>query len=314
MTTLNNESNILNRDNPVTNRISAIIQTPILLLTVIFCLFHTILIIIRPIFRKNRLNWFTINVCLTTLCLCLFLLLMDIQQLFDFWIIWSCRFIAFQMVMTTCQVMYSHCVFVVSRLMAVVYANNRIFRLNASLLILIVTGWFLSFLIASPFFSIDSFTCSASILSYILSYYTLITTIFLPIVIMALCNFRIFIFVKNSTRRVHATGNNGGQLSHARDAHLLKMMVASFIIFLIGWAPVYTTQLFDQTAKVSNIVNICFAIFPTLAMLYDMIMLIYNNHPVRLFIKQLILRQPQINIKHKVHQLNQQNHLAGGCG
>ncbi|CAF4320766.1 unnamed protein product, partial [Adineta steineri] len=44
--------------------ISVFIELPFILLTIIFAMFYVILIIIRPTFRRNKLNWFTVNVCI----------------------------------------------------------------------------------------------------------------------------------------------------------------------------------------------------------------------------------------------------------
>ncbi|CAF0935225.1 unnamed protein product [Adineta steineri] len=43
-----------------------IIQLSILSLTVILAIAYSTLILIRPAFRKNKLNWFTVNVCLAS--------------------------------------------------------------------------------------------------------------------------------------------------------------------------------------------------------------------------------------------------------
>ncbi|CAF0979111.1 unnamed protein product [Rotaria sordida] len=194
--------------------------------------------------------------------------------------------------MFACQLMYSHCVAAVSRFLTIVYANKHIFRSTRCLWCCMGSGWFISILVALPYLFVDGFACSNSTEAPFLPYYTLISTLILPVIIVGICNTRILLYVRNSTRQVHTEGNRS-RVSHVRDVRLLKIMIGTFIIFFIGWAPVFLMQIFGQNNVIPSIVDACFQVLPSLTMLFDVIFLIYTNQPVRLFLKQLVIRQPQ---------------------
>ncbi|CAF0864141.1 unnamed protein product [Adineta steineri] len=68
LTTNNISDNItFNRNVSSSSDFTTIIaQVSILSLTIILAIAYTALIVIRPVFRKNKLNWFTVNVCLAS--------------------------------------------------------------------------------------------------------------------------------------------------------------------------------------------------------------------------------------------------------
>jgi hypothetical protein len=236
-----------------------IIEIAILSLSIILAIAYIALIVIRPTLRKNKLNWFTINVCLTSAWLSIVLLWMSILQLLNVSISLSCRLQAFLTDMAVCLLTYSHCVVAISRLLTIVYGNKRFFRSNICLWGCTATGWLIAVLAALPYLFADGFTCSSSTQAAFLPYYTLIATLLLPITIITVCNARTLLFVRNSTRRVHAA-NTGGQVSHTHDVLLLKIMIGTFISFLVGWTPLFVTQLFNRTAYIPPIVNACFQV------------------------------------------------------
>jgi len=282
-------------NNSVLQRIIAsdIIQIPLLSLTIILAIAYTVLILIRPTFRRNKLNWFTVNLCLTSLLLSIILLSMCINQLLNISSPFSCRAQAFFVNMASCQLMYSHSVASISRLLAIVYANKHIFRSNVCLWGCIGSGWLIAVLVTLPYLFIDGFTCVSSTQAALLPYYALITILILPVVIVAVCNCRILQYVRKSTRQVHAEGGRG-QVSHARDVRLLKILISNFVIFLIGWAPLFITQTFDKTNSISKNLAACFQVLQPLSMLSEVLLLMYTNQPVRLFLKQLLVRSPQV--------------------
>ncbi|UJR11062.1 hypothetical protein I4U23_015246 [Adineta vaga] len=268
-----------------------IIQLPILLLSIILAIGYTILILSRPIFRSNKLNWFTINVCLTSAWLCILIFGIQIQQLLNISSRLSCRLQGYLSDMAACQLMYSHCVVAISRLFTIVHANKHFFRSNIYIWICIGCGWLVAFLIALPYLFVDGFACSITTQATFLPYYTLITTLFIPITIVTVCNARIFVFVHQSTRRVHTTGT-GYQVSHSRDVFLLKTMIGTFIVFFIGWTPSFVIQMFNKNDSIPRFLDACFQILPSLTILHDVIFLIYMNQPVRSFLKQIIIHRP----------------------
>ncbi len=287
-----------------------ITETVILLLAIILAIAYIALILIRPTLRNNKLNWFTINICLTSVWLSIILVWTGTLQLLNVPISLSCRLQAFLTDMGVCLLTYSHCVVAISRLLTIVYGNKRFFRSNICLWGCTATGWLIAVLAALPYLFADGFTCSSSTQAAFLPYYTLIATLLLPITIITVCNARTLLFVRNSTRRVHAA-NTGGQVSHTHDVLLLKIMIGTFISFLVGWTPLFVTQLFNRTTYIPTIVNACFQILPSLAILHGIILLIATNQPVRIFVKQLFIRRPQrlqVNMNRGGHQLNTTNH------
>ncbi len=274
------------------SNISNLIQLPIHFLTIILAIAYTILVLVRPTFRNNKLNWFTINLCLMSVVLSLMMLTMSIKQIMDDTSSSiPCRLQGFLLTMPACQLMYSHAVIAVSRLLTIVYANKHFFRSTKCLWICLGFGWLSALLVSVPYLFVDGFTCSSSAPSDFLPYYNLAVVLIVPVLIVIVCNIRIFLFVRQSSRRVHAEGGGGEGVSNARDIRLLKTMIATFTVFVGGWLPLFLTQTFSQTVKTSSISNAIFQILPPLSMLSDVILLIYINQPIRLFLWQLIVKQ-----------------------
>ncbi|CAF0908669.1 unnamed protein product [Adineta steineri] len=132
--------------------------------------------------------------------------------------------------------------------------------------------------------------CFSSEETIFLPYYTIIIALFLPITIITICNTRTLLFVRNSTRRVHATGNSG-KVSHRRDILLLKITISTFITFLVGWIPSFVVQLFNKTASIPYGLYVFFQISVPSAVLQGVITLISTNQPVRTFLMELVTRR-----------------------
>lgn len=281
-------------NNSVSISVSDYVVLPSLSLTIILALAYSILIIIRPTFRANKLNWFTINVCITTILLSCVMMTSSIMKFMNTSSLLSCRAQSFLTVMAACQMMYSHSVVAFSRFLAIVYSNKRIFRSIACIWIFIIIGWLIAFLIALPFWILNGYACSSSSQSSFLPYYALVGVLVIPIMIVMICNIRIFLFVRRSSRRVHAEGR-GNNISQARDVYLIKIMIVTFTVFVIGWIPLFVEQIFSSNITLSSAVDNIFQILPLFSMLFDVILLIYTNQPVRLFLCQLIKHRRQIN-------------------
>ncbi|CAF3417519.1 unnamed protein product [Rotaria sp. Silwood1] len=167
-------------------------------------------------------------------------------------------------------------------------------------------GWLISILLALPYLFVGGFTCSDSTQAAFLPYYTLISTLVVPVIIVGICNIRILLYVRSSSRQVHAEGNRS-RVSHARDVRLLKIIIGTFIVFFIGWTPVFLMQIFGKNNEIPSTLNACFQALPPLSMLLDVILLIYTNQPVRIFLKQLVIRHPQHLQNKLVRTIPQQN-------
>jgi hypothetical protein len=315
-TTSNNDSTSTNVGQVDSSDLSGslvldIIQLPILSLTIILAFAYTILVLVRPVFRANKLNWFTINVCMTSAFLSTIMLAMTIKEVQNESSSLPCRAQGFLLVMAAYQMVYSHNVVTFSRLLTIVYASKRIFRSNLCIWICIGSGWLIAVLFALPSIFVDGFTCSSSTRPAFLPYYTLVTILILPTSIISICNIRILLFVRQSSRRVHADGGGNG-VSHARDVRLLKTMIATFTVFIGGWGPLFLEQIFDQSSSVPTVVDDIFQILPALSMLGDVSLIIYINEPIRLFLWQLVVKRHRVvvdntlgnNVTANTHNIN----------
>jgi hypothetical protein len=274
--------------------VSDYIQVPFLSLTIFLALGYSILVIIHPKFRANKLNWFTVNVCITTVLLSSVMMSMSIMKFVNTSSSLPCREQSFIIVLAACQMMYSHSVVAITRFLTIVYSNKRIFRSIACIWMSIIIGWLIAFLVSMPFLILDGFSCSGSSRASFLPYYTLIGTLVLPILIVAICNTRILLFVRQSSQRVHTEARGKNIASQARDIRLIKTMVVTFTVFVAGWVPLFVEQVFSANITVSSTADTIFQILPPLSMLFDVILLIYTNQPIRLFLCQLIMHRGQI--------------------
>ncbi|CAF0904480.1 unnamed protein product [Adineta ricciae] len=269
--------------------VADVIEIPILSLTILLALVYTILIFSRPVVRQNKLNWFTVNICISTILLCINVVVMHGNRNDQSSSI-NCRIRAFFLLSAVNQLMYSHCVAAISRMLAIVYAKKSFSRSNTCLFICITIGWLLAFLLSSLNLFFDSHTCLQWTSVDFISHYTLVTSLIAPIVIVTVCNGRILRHVRQSTRQLRAQGTRA-PLAHARDIYLLKVMIITFVVFLVGWTPVFLMQIFGVSVDIPRFLVIILHVLPSAAMLHDTLLLIFTNRPVRLFIKQLVIRR-----------------------
>ena len=261
-------------------------------LTIILAIICILLILIHRTFRTNKLNWFIINICCTTILLSAVMLSLTINTYMRSIDSFSCRAQAFLLIMAACQMMYSHSVISISRYLTIVHSNKRIFRSTVFISLCLISGWLTAFLLSIPYLFVDSFTCSISKQTDFLSYYSLVIVLFLPLLIILICNIRIFLFVRQSTRRIQAEGGRNNP-SQSRDIRLIKTMIITFIVFVIGWIPLSIQQLFSETIHLSFTIISIFQTLPSFSMFFDVILLIYTNQPIRLFLYQLIIRRQE---------------------
>ncbi|CAF1491932.1 unnamed protein product [Adineta steineri] len=160
----------------------------------------------------------------------------------------------------------------------------------------IIIGWVMAFIVTSPYLFLNGSLCLHSMDTTFLPYYTIIVLIFLPITIVTICDTRTLWFVRNSTRRVHATVAIS-QVSHKRDILLVKITISSFITFLVGWTPFFVIQLFDKSTYIPYDLNVFFQILVASSVLQGVITLISTNQPVRTFLREVITkRRSQVRI------------------
>ena len=191
-----------------TNTLNFVIPNTIVItfssLTIRLAFAYTALIIAQPTFRRNNLNWLTVNITLQTALFSIFMFSLSIDQLTNDASGLSCRIQGYLLDMAVCQILYSHCVVSFCRLLALVYANKHLFRSSAFTWICMATGWLVSLSLAVPYLFCNGFGCLDKNQVEFLSYYTIATSLALPMAIVAVCNCRILWFVRRSSRQVHA--------------------------------------------------------------------------------------------------------------
>ncbi|CAF3865826.1 unnamed protein product [Adineta steineri] len=105
-----------------------------------------------------------------------------------------------------------------------------------------------------------------------------------------MCNTRTLMFVRNSTRRVHAS-NTTGQVSHKRDIVLVKITIGTFITFVVGWTPDFVIHLFNKGGSIPDILNSFLETLVPSAVLHGVIRLIITNQPVCTFLREVIAKR-----------------------
>jgi hypothetical protein len=105
--------------------------------------------------------------------------------------------------------------------------------------------------------------------------------------------------VTSSSRRVHAISTNpngdAGAVArpnrqNARDIFLLKHISFIFVVFIVGWAPVYTLQLIEPTAQAPAWLLKTLQVPPVLTTIFVVVDLFIYNHELRQYLKEKILR------------------------
>ena len=273
--------------------IAGTVQLFFLSVTVLLAFAYSVMIIARPTFRQNKLNWFTVNICMQTVFFCIFVGLSVVQQRVDPSGGLPCRIQGFAFDMTIGQVLYSHSVAAFCRLLAIVWATKHLFRSTGFTLACMGFSWMIPVLMACPYLFLNGYTCGTQDRRGFLSYYTLVVTILLPMGIVAVCNCRLLWFVRRSTRQVH-TGTDRNRAPHARDIQLMKTLVSTFVIVVIGWGPIFILQIMIGEVSIPWALDLCIQMLPSVSMLLDVCLLIYTNQPVRLYLKQYICRRSQI--------------------
>lgn len=257
-----------------------IIQIPIFSLIAIIASIYITLVLSRKTLRKNQFNWLTLNVCFASIIFALIQLLSTIIRLKNISeSIISCRSKGFIVNLATCHIMYSHCITTSCRLLSVQYPHKPFFRSNRWLIGNIIVSGMLGPLIALPYLFFDGFSCSGS--NYgkrFLQIYTAVLMILIPILIFTICNFAIYRYVRQSSKRIQDTNS---QLSH-RDMYLCKIILITFCVFVVGWMPLFLEQIFliERTRLPSNVAAV-FQILSLTCLLADVLILIYADHAIR---------------------------------
>jgi hypothetical protein len=142
-----------------------------------------------------------------------------------------------------------------------------------------------------------------------ISFYSLCLIVVLPSILTIVFNSMIFFFVRSSTRRVHAIATATAtstatatafsvankNLQHARDMYLVKHMVFIFIVFLIGWTPLYFVSAIYFSGGVPTWVYYLLEMLPVLSTLINILDLFMYNRDLRQYLKERIFKCLHLN-------------------
>lgn len=131
-----------------------------------------------------------------------------------------------------------------------------------------------------------------------MGFYTLITAIILPMLMNMALNICIFMHVRRSSRRLQpqgasaVTGGTNQQQARIsrRDIHLLKQMVFTFAMFIVGWTPALVINTVNVIIFVDFIIAIVSVYLSALCLLALMINLLVCNREIRPYLSDLIRR------------------------
>ena len=77
---------------------------------------------------------------------------------------------------------------------------------------------------------------------------------------------------------------------NTRDIYLLKHMFFIFIVFIIGWTPVYIFQWTDADQYISSWLDQLFQMLPVISTLIIVLDLFFYNHDLRQYLKEKLLK------------------------
>jgi hypothetical protein len=134
-----------------------------------------------------------------------------------------------------------------------------------------------------------------------INFYSLFIVVVLPSIVTIVFNSMIFFFVRSSTRRVHATATApttsvaNTNLQHARDMYLVKHMVFIFIVFLIGWTPIYIESSIVFSRGTLSWLFLLLQMLPVFSSLINILDLFMYNHDLRKYLKEQIIKWLRLN-------------------
>ncbi|UJR21651.1 hypothetical protein I4U23_024728 [Adineta vaga] len=274
------------------NSFSNFIQIPVFTFIIIFTSIYTALVISPRTPRTTKFTWLTINVCLASAFFALNqLIFIGFRLNNTAETLVTCRSKGFILNMITCHIMYSHCISSICRLLSICYPQKPLFKSRHWILSNICMSWIIAIVIALPYLFLDSFTCSGDKGRQFLKIYTLLLIILLPIITVALCNITIFRYIRQSTKRIHSFSENmtNNKQFSKRDISICKIMLLTFCVFVIGWAPLFIQQVFfNQDFQYRSNITIFFQILSATSLLADIILLIYSDQPIRRILFNLV--------------------------
>ena len=115
-----------------------------------------------------------------------------------------------------------------------------------------------------------------------------------PTVVFGTTNLIIFNYVRNSTKRTQTEQATRRRfVLSRRDLKLLKNMLLMFLLFTVGWAPIYIFRLPNfPSGIVKSRLDFGLTLLPVTSLLVNMIILYYHHHELYNFIFHRNQTQP----------------------
>ena len=123
-------------------------------------------------------------------------------------------------------------------------------------------------------------------------YYSLIMTVVVPSLLNIIFNSIIIFSVRSSTRRVHMVlpiRDNTYQ-QHTRDVYLLKHILFIYVVFMIGWAPIYIVLAIDAKTRIQIWIYLLLQIPPVMSAAIQTFDLFIYNREVRQYLREKIFQ------------------------
>jgi hypothetical protein len=126
--------------------------------------------------------------------------------------------------------------------------------------------------------------------------YKFIIMLILPIILNGFLNLLIFRKAHSSTHHIIALSstksptNSKSSCLNARDARLLKQMLISFMVFVIGWGPIYILSVVGVYVRLSYLVYLSLQLLPALSLFINIVRLFFYNHKLRQYLKERIFK------------------------
>jgi hypothetical protein len=146
---------------------------------------------------------------------------------------------------------FSFVAFAVHRFCIVMHHRNSLFKKKRWTAMCIIGFWIVELILSLPFIGEYDECCSIKVW---MGFYAFITVVIIPMSIIGALDIQMFMPVRNSTRRIqpqHINAGVGGINNHKvkitrRDISLLKHMIFTFLVFIVGWTPVLLLSLIDS--------------------------------------------------------------------
>lgn len=260
------------------------IQIIVYIIIVSIAFVYACLILSIRRFRRTN-NIFIANICLSILSSSIYFI-MYFQGIVIYDSPSLCKIFFFAFNIACINIPFSIVAFTVHRFCLVIYHQKDFFKKKRWVVICITSNWIVQCIISLPFISISNQFCMMEIW---MGFYTFITALIIPLVTNAILNMKIFLHVRRSSRRIQpqalsavTTGtNNQPPKINRRDLSLLKHMIFIFIIFVIGWTPIFTINLIDIIIPGHIIAILSCMYISAICILAIIIYLFLCNHDIR---------------------------------